>query len=125
MIHDPTCFEDLSTVNGLICVTYWKTYRRIGLLGNNNHSEVAKTEALPIATADQIRELYAIILALSDLSCTRMTNHEFENQYIYERSSDSRASAHRQDIFTTPAISPQGSKVRDSLSGTVVGQMLK
>lgn len=61
-IRGPTSFENLKTVDNYICGTYREVCQRFGLLENDNHWEFAMREAVQTATADQIRELFAIIL---------------------------------------------------------------
>ncbi|XP_023244044.1 uncharacterized protein LOC111642020 [Centruroides sculpturatus] len=57
-----TSFEDLRTVDNYICETYREACQHRGLLENDNHWEQAMREAAQVARADQVRELFAIIL---------------------------------------------------------------
>ncbi|XP_044735689.1 uncharacterized protein LOC123297922 [Chrysoperla carnea] len=61
-IRGPTSFTDLRTVNGYLCQTYREACQRLGLLENDNHWELTLQEATLTASAEQIRELFAIIL---------------------------------------------------------------
>lgn len=60
-IRGPTCFEDVKTVDNYICETYREACQRLGLLENDNHWDFALQEAVQTATAEQIRDLFAII----------------------------------------------------------------
>ncbi|GBP57533.1 ATP-dependent DNA helicase PIF1 [Eumeta japonica] len=61
-IRGPTNFTDLRTIDGYICHTYREACQRLGLLENDNHWELTLQEATLTASAEQIRELFAIIL---------------------------------------------------------------
>ncbi|GBP51524.1 hypothetical protein EVAR_44500_1 [Eumeta japonica] len=61
-IRGPTNFTDLRTIDGYICHTYREACQRLGLLENDNYWELKLQEATLTASAEQIRELFAIIL---------------------------------------------------------------
>ncbi|XP_060809966.1 uncharacterized protein LOC132904053 [Amyelois transitella] len=61
-IRGPTSFTDLRTINGYLCQTYREACQRLGLLENDNHWELTLQEATLTASAEQLRELFAIIL---------------------------------------------------------------
>ncbi|GBP90828.1 hypothetical protein EVAR_66011_1 [Eumeta japonica] len=61
-IRGPTNFTDLRTIDGYICHTYREACQCLGLLENDNHWELTLQEATLTASAEQIRELFAIIL---------------------------------------------------------------
>lgn len=61
-VRGPTSFEDLRTVDGYICEKYREACQRRGLLENDNHWQQTMKEAAETAKADQLKELFAIIL---------------------------------------------------------------
>lgn len=83
-IRGPTSFVALKTVDGYICETYREACQRLGLLENDNHWEYALREAAQTATANQIRELFAIILT----SCNPSNPNELWLKYRESMSDD-------------------------------------
>uniref|UniRef100_A0A803MS91 DNA helicase Pif1-like 2B domain-containing protein n=1 Tax=Chenopodium quinoa TaxID=63459 RepID=A0A803MS91_CHEQI len=68
IIKGPTCFQDIRTVDGIICATYKETCYFLGLLdGDNEWNEVLK-EAATWSNAPQLRELYVTILLFCEVS---------------------------------------------------------
>lgn len=61
-VRGATSFDDLRTVDGVICPTYQETARTLNLLLDDNEWEVCLTEGLSYQCAIQLRRLFATIL---------------------------------------------------------------
>lgn len=90
-IRGPTSFLDLKTVDGYICETYREACQRLGLLENDNHWEYALEEAAQTANANQIRQLFAIILT----SCNPSNPNQLWMKYRESMSDDILAEMRR------------------------------
>ncbi|XP_055584901.1 uncharacterized protein LOC129737764 [Uranotaenia lowii] len=61
-VRGPRNFNDLKTVNGLICATFREACQKMNLLENDAHWDVTLTDAADTARPQQVRALFAIIL---------------------------------------------------------------
>lgn len=61
-IRGPQNFNELKTVNGNLFSTFREACIELGLLENDNQWNIALTEAAKICTANQIRNLFCIII---------------------------------------------------------------
>lgn len=67
-IRGPTCFKDLRTIDGNTFTTYRETCLNLGLLENDNHWNLALSEATLTNSPHNIRTLFAIILTICNPS---------------------------------------------------------
>ncbi|XP_017467368.1 PREDICTED: uncharacterized protein LOC108359826 [Rhagoletis zephyria] len=59
----PTSFDSLRTVDGVLCATFREACQRLNLLENDTHWDSTLADATVSAPANQIRTLFAIIIA--------------------------------------------------------------
>lgn len=81
-IRGPTCFNDLKTIDGCTFSTYRETCLNLGLLENDNHWNLALTEATITNSPHSIRILFAIILTMCSPSNPRGMINKFERKSI-------------------------------------------
>lgn len=62
-IRGPTSFDSLRTVDGVLCATFREACQRLNLLENDTHWDSTLADATVSAPANQIRTLFAIIIA--------------------------------------------------------------
>lgn len=62
-VRGPTSFENLRTVDGVLCATFREACQRMNLLANDNHWDATLADATVSAPATQIRTLFAIIIS--------------------------------------------------------------
>ncbi|XP_073844099.1 uncharacterized protein, partial [Musca autumnalis] len=62
-IRGPTSFDSLRTVDGVLCATFREACQRLNLLENDSHWDLTLADAIVSAPANQIRTLFAIIIA--------------------------------------------------------------
>ena len=77
-VRGPTSFEDLRTVNGMLCETYQQACEMLGLLESDNHWRLALTEAEGTMNPKRMRELFAIMLASCEMSSPNKLWQEFK-----------------------------------------------
>lgn len=75
-IKGPQCFNDLKTINGSLHPTYRAACLEYGLLEDDNHWNIALTEASLTNMPKQIRALFAIILTTCNPSNPIGTLHQ-------------------------------------------------
>ena len=76
-IRGPTSFESLRTVDGVLCATFREACQRLNLLENDAHWDLTLADATVSAPANQIRTLFAIIIA----TCHPSNPTELWNKY--------------------------------------------
>ena len=76
-IRGHTSFESLRTVDGVLCVTFREACQRLNLLENDAHWDLTLADATVSAPANQIRTLFAIIIA----TCHPSNPTELWNKY--------------------------------------------
>ncbi|XP_008181178.1 uncharacterized protein LOC103308839 [Acyrthosiphon pisum] len=59
----PTSFNSLRTVDGVLCATFWKACQCLNLLENNSHWDLTLADTTVSAQENQIRTLFAVIIA--------------------------------------------------------------
>ena len=62
-VRGPTSFQQLRTVNGILCGTYREACQCLGLLENDSHWDHTLEDAVISSNAKQIRTLFSIILS--------------------------------------------------------------
>jgi len=62
-VRGPTSFNSLRTVDGELCATFREACQCLNLLENDSHWDLTLVDATVSAPANQIRKLYAIIIA--------------------------------------------------------------
>ncbi|XP_073821135.1 uncharacterized protein [Musca autumnalis] len=62
-IRGPTSFDSLRTVDGVLCATFREACQRLNLLENDSHWDLTLADSIVSAPANQIRTLFAIIIA--------------------------------------------------------------
>ena len=72
-----TSFESIRTVNGILYNTFKETCVAMGFMDNDNESHVCLTEASSFANAQQMRELFALIL----LNCAPLNPRDFWDNF--------------------------------------------
>ncbi|GBM82059.1 hypothetical protein AVEN_224077-1 [Araneus ventricosus] len=61
-VKGPKSFEDLRTINGVICETVRDTCYKRGLLDNDNQWEATLAEAVVCQSTKHFRDLFCILL---------------------------------------------------------------
>ncbi|KAE9523172.1 hypothetical protein AGLY_016405 [Aphis glycines] len=62
-VRGPTYFNSLRTVDGVLCTTFREACQCLNLLENDSHWDLTLADATVSAPANQIRTLFAIIIA--------------------------------------------------------------
>ena len=63
-VEGPTSFQDIKTVDNIVCLTYREACRRRGLLENDQHLNDAMSEAALCHSPEKLRSLFCIILQM-------------------------------------------------------------
>ncbi|GFS49323.1 ATP-dependent DNA helicase [Trichonephila clavipes] len=61
-VRGPTSFQELQTVNGHVCATFYEACQKLNLLENDAHWDISLADASNTAQPHQIRTLFSIIL---------------------------------------------------------------
>jgi hypothetical protein len=88
----PTSFNFLRTVDGLLCVTFREACQRFNLFENDTHWNSTFADATVSASANQIRMLFAIIIA---------TCHPSNPTALWEKYKDEMADDILHRVYTT------------------------
>ena len=87
-VRGPTCFEDLRTVDGVLCETYQQACEMLGLLESDNHWRSALTEAAATMNPRKMRELFAVMLGACEMSSPLQLWQEFKemlsDDFLYQ-----------------------------------------
>ncbi|XP_038717417.1 uncharacterized protein LOC120010695 [Tripterygium wilfordii] len=68
IVKGPTSYEDIRTVNGIICPTFKDACYALGLIGDDNEWSECLKEVSDWASGEQIRQLFATMLLFCEVS---------------------------------------------------------
>lgn len=83
-VRGPTSFEDIRTVDGVVCQTFREACQRLHLLENDSHWDQTIGDATVSAHPNQIRTLFSIIIA----TCFPSSPIDLWTKYKDEMSND-------------------------------------
>ena len=113
-VKGPVSFEDIKTVNGVICNTYKKACAMLDLLEDDEHWDNTLKEASISISPKKIRELFAMMIfhcGITDIPSLWLNNRECMSEDIlleYRRHNTEEVIEYNEEIFLESQARVQG-----------------